>query len=108
LKIAREYYTPPIEDYSTNYLVTKFGLGDVVGPGKKDVLANQDYVILSSQVYNRYINYPKKYPEMAERYNRFFKEHELVKEFLPDWKMTGGPTIRIYKINPGGTALLQK
>ena len=108
LKIAREYYTPPIEEYSTNYLVTKFGIGDVVEPGKKDVLANQDYVILSSHVYDRFINYPKKYPAMAERYNKFFKDHELVKEFLPDWQMTGGPTIRIYKINSGGAAFLQK
>jgi len=108
LKIAREAYTPPIEEYSTNYLVTKLGYGKVVKPETKDVLANQDYVLLSSLVYNRFINYPEKYPEMAEGYNNFFKEHELVKEFLPDWKMTGGPTIRIYKINPRSGAFLQK
>lgn len=97
-RVAREWYTPPIEQYSTNYLVTDIGCGKVVMAGANAILANQDYVILSSNVYDRFVNYPKQYPEMAVGYNKFFKEHELVKEFLPDWKLTGGPTIKIFKI----------
>jgi len=107
LKIAREAYTPPIEDYSTNYLVTKLEWNALI-PEKQNIIADHDYVFLSSQFYDRYTHNPQMYPEMAERYKKFFQEHELVKDFLPDWKTTGGPTIRIYKINHSCVTFLQK
>ena len=102
LKIAREEFTPPIEEYSSNYQVINFGYGGkIVSPKYKNIVESADYVLLSSRIYDRYINYPERYSKIAKLYNKFFEEHVLVKEFMPDWKTTGGPTIRIYRINYG-------
>jgi 4-amino-4-deoxy-L-arabinose transferase-like glycosyltransferase len=101
LKVGREWYTPPIEEYSTNFSVTNLECGKVVQDSNARIVSEQDYVVLSSDVYDRFVKYPDKYPEMAEGYSKFFANHKLVKEFTPDWKTVGGPTIRIYKIeNP--------
>jgi hypothetical protein len=98
LIIAREAYTPPLEEYSKNYRVINLGYdGRIVSPKYKNIVESADYVLFSSSMYDRYTNYPERYPELAKMYNKFFAEHELVKEFLPDWKTIGGPTIRIYR-----------
>lgn len=99
LKIVREAYTPPLEEYSSNYQVTYMGYGGkIVSPEYKNIVKSADYVLLSSRMYDRYVNYPERYPELAKWYNSFFAEHDLVKEFVPDWKTTGGHTIRIYRM----------
>lgn len=98
LKIAREAYTPPLEEYSGNYQVINMGYGGkIVSPQYENVVESVDYVLLSSRMYDRYINNPSRYPEVAKWYNGFFEKHVLVKEFMPDGKTTGGHTIRIYK-----------
>ncbi len=104
LNIAREGYnhTPPIEQFSDSYAVTHLGYGFATNAEEIMKVNKQDYVILSSGVYDRYVNYPNRYPAMAQGYQKFFREHQLIKEFSPDWKMSGGPTIRIYKINNPG------
>lgn len=98
LKIAREAYTPPLEEFSSNYQVINMGYsGKIVSPQYTNIVESVDYVLLSSRMYDRYVSNPGKYPEMAKWYNIFFENHALVKEFMPDWKTTGGHTIRIYK-----------
>ena len=99
LKIVREAYTPPLEEFSSNYQVTNMGYGGKIGsPEYKNIVESADYVLLSSGMYDRYVNYPERYPDPAKWYNIFFAEHTLVKEFVPDWKTTGGPTIKIYRM----------
>jgi len=101
VKIAREAYTPPVEEYSKKYLVVRLLYrGRIALPENHDVVSKQHYAFLSSYAYSRFVDYPEKYPEMAKRYTKFFNNHELVIEFVPDWEKNGGPVIRIYKINP--------
>ncbi len=56
-------------------------------------------MVVSGQDYERYVNQPGDYPEVAAAYNEFFARNELVKEYVPDQQTLGGPTIRIYKIS---------
>jgi len=91
VKIAREFYTPPIDkkDYQEDML-------GVCGLIKYD-LTPFDYFIASSQDFNRFTENRKKYPEQAARYDAIFKENELIKIFKPENKTKSGPEIRIYK-----------
>ncbi len=90
--IGREEYTPPISPRryrvvflgflaSTEYEVDQF-----------------DYIILSSNSYERFIVDEQRYPHQAQKYKDVFSNYKLIKEFAPDNKTAGGPVIRIYKI----------
>lgn len=94
-KIGREHYTPPIEDWSDKYRSKYLGYFAVIK--RPEIVSTMDYMIVSSSDYGRYTNNSIKYPTEAKRYNDFFAQHELVKEFIPDNQMTG-PKISIYRL----------
>ena len=95
-RIGREHYTPPIEQYSDKFLTEYLGHRAVAV--KPDVVMTLDYMLVSSGDYNRFITEPNKYPDESMTYRKFFEQHELVKEFIPDGKTLTGPRIDIYKI----------
>lgn len=89
-RIGREHYTPPIEAFTDRYDAEYLGYFAV---------ARQPNAVVSGQDYERYVNQPGDYPEEAEAYNEFVARNELVKEFVPERRTLGGPTIRIYKVS---------
>ena len=95
-RIGREHYTPPIEQYSDKF-ITEY-LGHQAVAVKPDVVMTLDYMLVSSGDYNRFITEPNKYPDGSMAYRKFFEQHELVKEFIPDGNKLTGPRIGIYKI----------
>ncbi len=98
-RIGREHYTPPIEEFTDRYDVEYLGYFAVANKPRE--IARLDYMVVSSQDYERYVSRPDDYPRQAKAYNDFFARNELVKEFVPDQRTLGGPTIRIYKISRG-------
>ncbi len=96
-RIGREHYTPPIEAFINRYDVEYLGYFAVAR--KPNAIEMLDYMIVSGQDYERYVSRPADYPAEAEAYNEFFARNELVKEFVPDRRTLGGPTIRIYKVS---------
>ena len=95
--IGREHYTPPLEDYTDKFNVIPLGYYAVVR--KPEAIQNLDYMIVSSDDYDRFLNNPEKYPAEQKAYLDFFKTHELIKEFVPDMKTLAGPKLGIYEIN---------
>ena len=89
--ICREEYTPPIQ--SKNYKVAHVGFLGLT----KYRLDYFDYIIASSEAYERFVTNEKIYPVQAQKYREIFSKYKLIKEFIPDNKKTGGPVIRIYK-----------
>lgn len=98
VRIGREHYTPPIEEFTDAYRAEYLGYFAV--PQRMQDIQRMDYMVVSSLDYERYVERPGDYPREARAYNSFFAEHQLVKEFVPDNTTLGGPTIRIYKIEP--------
>ena len=96
--IAREHYTPPIEnyDFGKNFEVKPQGYHFLVRSDALDLLNCVDYVVLSSGDFQRFFDKPELYPEEARAYQDFFDNHFLVKEFTPDNTTLGGPHILIY------------
>jgi 4-amino-4-deoxy-L-arabinose transferase-like glycosyltransferase len=95
--IAREGLTPPIEDHTDRYRVELLQSSNVferlAGAG-----CPPEYLILSSFNYNRYLRNAQAYPEEASAYRSFFAAHQPLAEFVPNGKTTGGPVIRIYRL----------
>ena len=96
-RIGREHYTPPIEAFTDRYDVEYLGYFAVAR--QPNAIEMLDYMVVSGQDYERYVNQPADYPAEAEAYNEFFARNELVKEFVPDRRTLGGPTIRIYRVS---------
>lgn len=97
--IGREHYTPPVEKYTDKYSVSDMGYFPFAK--KKEIIEKIrtfDFMVVSSGDYGRFVDHPDIYPSQAQAYENFFAGNELVKEFVPDGKTLGGPTIRIYRI----------
>jgi hypothetical protein len=95
-RIAQEWYTAPLDDtvfktYLEFSLATDRRLDDYR-------LEGFEYLIVSSDIYNRYLEEPERYVNEVGFYNELFTESTLVKIVKPSNSM-GGPTIRIYKIS---------
>lgn len=98
-RIGRERYTPPIESYSDLYLVEFFGIGGIATA--QGAIESVQFMILSSDSYDRFLDNPGQYPDFAEAYRNFFDCNQLVKEFVEDGTTMSGPTIRIYLVKYG-------
>jgi len=96
IRIGREHYTPPIEEFTARHRATYLGYFAVLH--KMREIGLQDYMIVSSLDHERYVDNPTDYPEEARAYQTFFAANELVQEWVPDDKTLGGPTIRLYKL----------
>jgi len=98
-RIGRNFYGPPIEAYSDAYEISFLSLwgNDPRRPQKLADLPTLEYLILSSDDYDRFVNHPGEYPNEHALYQSFFHKNELLKEFVPDAKTLSGPTIKIYK-----------
>ncbi len=99
LKIGREFYTPPLEQYSDKYAVKQFGISGVVAMQR--AIESVDVMVVSSDDYSRFVDHPDQYPMQAMIYNNFFACNDLIKEFTEDGKIMSGPTIRIYMMRYG-------
>jgi 4-amino-4-deoxy-L-arabinose transferase-like glycosyltransferase len=91
ISIGREHYTPPLK--SGKFKVARLGFSGLI---KKDI-SEFDYIIASSGNYERFFKKKDKYSEEIAKYNKIFSEYILVKQFIPDGKISGGLTILIYK-----------
>jgi len=94
--IGREYYTPPIEEYTDSHEVVFLGTFAVAR--KLEDVERMDYMIVSAGDYDRFFSAPDKYPQECRAYSTFFDAQELVHEFVPDMRTLGGPKVSIYKI----------
>ena len=95
-RLGREHYTPPVEEWTDQFQARYLGYFAVLH--RMPEIRRMDYMVVSSEDYERYVDHPGDYPREARAYNTFFAGNELVKEFVPDGRTLGGPTIRIYKI----------
>ena len=96
--IGREHYTPPIEKYTDRFVVTYLGFfGAIRNPER---LAALDYVIVSSEDYERFLIRRSRFPNESQAYLDFFSQHELVREFVPDQRTVSGPRISIFRLRP--------
>jgi hypothetical protein len=59
-------------------------------------VAAADYLVLSSAMYDRFLNHPERHPKEAAVYRAIFARARRVAEFAPQAGRTTGPTIRIY------------
>jgi hypothetical protein len=57
------------------------------------------YIVASSGVYARYFAEPERYAREVAFYQALFQQGELLQQFIPS-RTTGGPTIRIYRLQP--------
>jgi len=94
-RIIKESYTPSI--------IKKCKVVDlgVAGFAKKRVqynLESFDFIILSSDSYNRFFADPESFPDEVRIYRSIMSTHPLRKIFIPDNKTTSGPVIRIHKV----------
>ena len=94
-KIAREQYAPPIEDFSSDYDVVQLGVFGVLRSNKK-IDATVDYVITSSQDYQRFFDGSEHNLDQAKFYTAFFSGNKLLHEITPQNGVSTGPTIRIF------------
>jgi len=99
-RVAREYYTPPLEHYDLrkDFEVTRLGYFFLTRTHALERLDGVDYVILSSGDFQRFFNKAELYPEEVRAYQEFFDRHTLVKEFVPDNTTLGGPRILIFSL----------
>lgn len=94
-QIAQEYYTAPLDD--TNYLIlekfslSKYNIDYYHGEG-------YEYLVISSNIYNRYYKEPNRYSKEVNFYNSLIECNCLIQEFIGS-SLQGGPTIRIYNID---------
>jgi len=94
-KIAREKYTPPVEEFSPGFRVVDLGVAGAYY-NLSEIDNNIDYVILSNLDYGRFFAEPIRYARQVGFYSDFFQKNTLIYELKPDGK-TVGPTIRIFK-----------
>lgn len=89
-----EQYTAPLGGTDFRYTHT-FALfsGKTVGDYRAE---DVEYLIASSDIYDRYYDEPERYPEVVQRYEELFATR-LIFEIRPA-STRGGPTIRVYDI----------
>lgn len=94
-RIAQEWYTAPLDDTSFKTSL-QFSLAE--DQHLKDYHREGfDYLVVSSEIYDRYLMESDRYVDETNFYNTLFTETKLIKVFEPTTTM-GGPTIRIYKL----------
>jgi 4-amino-4-deoxy-L-arabinose transferase-like glycosyltransferase len=95
-RIAQEWYTAPLDDTVFKTYI-QFSLAS--DRNLKDYyLEGFEYLMVSSDIYDRYLEEPERYADEVNFYNTLFTESTFVKIFEPS-NFMGGPTIRIYKIS---------
>jgi hypothetical protein len=57
-----------------------------------------DFMVVSSDDYQRFLDNSDRYPDEASAYNRFFAEHKLVYRLVADAGRLNGPTISVYRV----------
>lgn len=94
-RVTGEWYTAPLTGTSFHYSMP-FSLfqSNTLDTYKTEGV---QYVVASSDIYDRYYAEPELYATIVERYDVLFAE-ELIQEFRPGITR-GGPTIRIYELN---------
>lgn len=93
-RIAGELYTAPLQGthfrYSQEFsLFQSHTLDSYQAQGV-------EYIVTSSNIYDRYYAEPERYATIIERYDALFSG-ELVKEFRPS-DTRGGPTVSLYRL----------
>ena len=93
--IAYEEYS--IDDMTGYSFMRAFALGEV-GEDLAGLQARgYEYVVVSSEMYNRYLEEPERFSVEATFYQELFREGELLQEITPS-QLHAGPTIRVYRI----------
>jgi len=69
---------------------------------RRDEMANYDFIVASSFMYDRFLRFASAPPETRAFYRRFFATHRRVAEFTAAYRTFGfhNPTIRIYRQRP--------
>jgi len=85
------YYPNPMEQ----------GWLQPLDPGGKSHLPETAYVVASSLVYDRYLDFPREQPKWTRFYEKLFREGTLVhvEDAGPGRYMFHNPTIRLYRID---------
>jgi 4-amino-4-deoxy-L-arabinose transferase-like glycosyltransferase len=60
--------------------------------------AGAQYLVASSDVYDRFFKEPARYPEVVRAYQEIFDTLPLVQEFRPDPWRHPGPTIKVFRL----------
>jgi hypothetical protein len=101
-RVAREWYTPiiPVEGLSVTYKRYLYEWGSL-----KTLEQNFDYLVTSSDAYERFFEAARLspanvefYKEPVEFYQKLFQVVPVA-EFKPDPEKTPGPIIRIYRMS---------
>jgi len=91
-KMAIEAYGPYVEQ--DNF--TLVGIWRIIDKSPQWYAEREfDYVIFGEAMFGRFFKDPERYPRQVEKYNEFFEEFELTKQFND-----GDYEIRIYKVVP--------
>ncbi len=115
-KIAQEWYTAPLrsEDFIGYEAVGKITRsspdGEYIVFSCFALAQNRtldayhhdgyDYLVVSSQMYDRFLAEPERYADETAFYQRLFRETVIVQEFLPS-AYNDGPIIHIYSLRQG-------
>lgn len=97
-KIAIEEYSIVLDDSDRFEILGDFSLARVDWSRDEAYRYGIRYLVVSSEVYNRFFNEADRYPVEVALYNALFSEEILLKEFSPAYTQRG-PTIRIYQLN---------
>lgn len=93
-RITTEWYGPPLEGALGYTVAGTFSIGR---PGAAKYFADgADYVVVSSDVYDRFFREPDRYPAEITAYASLFRSDNLAASFEGS-EFRGGPDIRIYR-----------
>ncbi|MBI5136102.1 MAG: glycosyltransferase family 39 protein [Nitrospirae bacterium] len=104
-RILREPHTPNLGQIvhptrpGPRFLV--MGVGWSIATVSPRAVGLFDFVVLSSAMYERFVDHPEKYPAEAARYRELFEDNRLVAAFKADNRTLSGPEIRIYALRHG-------
>jgi len=105
-RIFSEPYTPELEISKRTYDIVHLERPDVdpeyaSHPKLREKFSKEkeNFVILSSMVYQRYFDHPLRAPREVSYYQEFDRSYQLIKVFKPEGGLVG-PTIKIYKAMP--------
>lgn len=101
--IALEEYTAPGSLLSRFSTLRTFALGWNEMTLSDYVAEGYDYLVVSDEMYNRFLAQPDRFPDAAAFYEQLFAQGRLLQEFRPSLTR-GGPLIRIYEVNPDATS----
>lgn len=94
-RITQEWYGAALTE--TGFVVTEIhDIGSAPGGPLGLFEDGADYLVVSSDMYDRYFREPGRYERQLAVYNGLFTEGDLVARFTPSWFRTG-PDIRIYE-----------